>query len=83
MYEPQHRVWRPFKICGAAGLALNRAASRQWENACTDEFKQLGMETKEGKKVDDAPECLKGTEQSFPGAEAGIPGITATWPMGG
>lgn len=43
----------------------------------------LGMESKEGKKADDAPECLKGTEQSFPGAEAGIPGITATWPMGG
>lgn len=28
------------RYAGAAGLALNRAVSRQWENACTDEFKQ-------------------------------------------
>ncbi|KAK4819478.1 hypothetical protein QYF61_004774 [Mycteria americana] len=29
------------RYVGAAGPALNRAVSRQWENACTDEFNNL------------------------------------------
>lgn len=41
------------------------------------------MESEEGKKALGAPECLKGTEQSFPGEEAAVTAITAAWPVGG
>lgn len=35
------------------------------------------MESKDGQKAGDAPKCLKGTEQPFPGQEAGVTETTA------
>jgi len=41
------------------------------------------MENKEGKKADDAPDTLKGTEQPFPGEEAEVTESPAPCSVGG